>query len=52
LLISPSADWNAATISVNESIAAPSTLEITKSTFVFNDNSAAIALELSADNSL
>ena len=47
-LISLSADWNAETISVNESIASASTLEITNSTFVFKDNSAAKALEDSA----
>ena len=48
-LIEPSADWNAPTISVNESIAAGSTLAITKSTLVFNELSAANLVEASVE---
>ena len=47
---SPSADWNAPTISVNESKAAGSVLEITKSTLVFNESSADSARAISVDN--
>ena len=43
----PSADWKAPTISVNESNAAGSVLEITKSIFVFNDKSPATRADAS-----